>query len=55
LAVATLDLEGKSVEQPIGAIALSSVEEYNLKAGINTDLRFQSTDYWKSFPTPTLQ
>jgi hypothetical protein len=35
LAVATLDLEGKSVEQPIGAIALSSVEEYNLKAGIN--------------------
>jgi hypothetical protein len=30
-----LDLEGKSVEQPIGAIALSSVEEYNLKAGIN--------------------
>jgi len=37
LAVATLDLEGKSVEQPIGAIALSSVEEYNLKAGINTE------------------
>ncbi|UZO78103.1 MULTISPECIES: hypothetical protein [Microcystis] len=35
LAVATLDLEGKSVEQPIGAIALSSVEEYNLKAEIN--------------------
>jgi hypothetical protein len=35
LAVAMLDLEGKSVEQPIGAIALSSVEEYNLKAGIN--------------------
>jgi hypothetical protein len=34
LAVATLDLEGKSMEQPIGAIALSSVEEYNLKAGI---------------------
>ncbi|ACK72235.1 hypothetical protein PCC7424_3855 [Gloeothece citriformis PCC 7424] len=33
LAVATLNIDGQSVQQPVGAIALSSVEQHNLKAG----------------------
>ncbi|WP_013320609.1 hypothetical protein [Gloeothece verrucosa] len=33
LAVATLNIDEKLVEQPVGAIATSSVEQHNLKAG----------------------
>jgi hypothetical protein len=33
LALATVSVDGKPVECPIGAIALSSAEQYNLKAG----------------------
>ncbi|ACK70909.1 hypothetical protein PCC7424_2492 [Gloeothece citriformis PCC 7424] len=33
LAVATFNIDGKLVQQPVGAIATSSTEQYNLKAG----------------------
>jgi len=38
---------------------LAAVSDIMLIPGVIShqlsDLRFQSTDYWKSFPTPTLQ
>jgi hypothetical protein len=34
VAVATVQKDGKSIEQPIAAVAISSTEQHNLKAGM---------------------